>query len=87
MRNRQCWSDRLVASKDRQAQSKNKKRGKKNEDNLKFLTTYCNNLTRRAKEGKIDNIDVENSRLTVLIDLFGQETPVEVELLQVNVAK
>lgn len=38
-------------------------------------------------EGKIDNIDNENSKLTVLIDLFGQETPVEVELFQVNVAK
>ena len=38
-------------------------------------------------EGKIDSIDNENSKLTVLIDLFGQETPVEVELFQVNVTK
>ena len=38
-------------------------------------------------EGTIDSIDTENSRLTVLIDLFGQETPVEVELFQVNVSK
>lgn len=36
--------------------------------------------------GTIDNIDIENSKLTVLIDLFGQETPVEVELFQVTVA-
>lgn len=34
--------------------------------------------------GIIDSLDIENSRLTVLIDLFGQETPVEVELFQVN---
>ena len=34
--------------------------------------------------GTIDNIDVENSTLTVLIDLFGQETPVEVEMCQVS---
>lgn len=34
--------------------------------------------------GKIDNIDLENNRLNVLIDLFGQETPVEVEVYQVN---
>jgi len=34
--------------------------------------------------GAIDNLDLENSRLTVLIDLFGQETPVEVELFQVS---
>jgi transcription antitermination factor NusG len=27
---------------------------------------------------------MENNRLNVLIDLFGQETPVEVELFQVN---
>jgi transcriptional antiterminator NusG len=34
--------------------------------------------------GTIDTIDTENNRLTVLIDLFGQETPVEVELFQVS---
>ncbi len=34
--------------------------------------------------GTIDAIDMENNKLTVLIDLFGQETPVEVELYQVS---
>ncbi len=34
--------------------------------------------------GKVDNIYLENNRLNVLIDLFGQETPVEVEVYQVN---
>ena len=34
--------------------------------------------------GTVDTIDLENSRLNVLIDLFGQETPVEVELYQVS---
>lgn len=34
--------------------------------------------------GKVDNIDLENNRLNVLIDLFGQETPVEVEFYQVS---
>ncbi len=36
--------------------------------------------------GTIDSIDAENNRLNVLIDLFGQETPVEVEVSQVNKA-
>jgi transcription termination/antitermination protein NusG len=36
--------------------------------------------------GRIDSIDSENNRLNVLIDLFGQETPVEVELFQVSKA-
>ena len=36
--------------------------------------------------GTVDTIDIENNRLNVLIDLFGQETPVEVELFQVNKA-
>ena len=40
----------------------------------------------KGMEGNIDSIDTENSRLTVLIDLFGQETPVEVELFQVSIA-
>lgn len=34
--------------------------------------------------GTIDSIDLENNKLNVLIDLFGQETPVEVELYQVS---
>lgn len=36
--------------------------------------------------GKIDTIDEENQMLKVLIDLFGQETPVEVMLSQVEKA-
>ena len=36
--------------------------------------------------GKVDSIDLENNRLNVLIDLFGQETPVEVEVDQVSKA-
>ena len=38
----------------------------------------------KGMEGIINSLDLENSRLTVLIDLFGQETPVEVELFQVT---
>ena len=38
-------------------------------------------------DGTISNLDIENSRLTVLVDLFGQETPVEVELFQVSTIK
>ena len=38
----------------------------------------------KGMSGKVDSIDLENNRLNVLIDLFGQETPVEVEIFQVN---
>lgn len=34
--------------------------------------------------GTIDNLDLEKNHITVLIDLFGQETPVEVEIYQVS---
>ena len=40
----------------------------------------------KGMSGKVDTIDTENNRLNVLIDLFGQKTPVEVELFQVNKA-
>ncbi len=40
----------------------------------------------KGMTGVIDTIDVENNKLNVLIDLFGQETPVEVELFQVSKA-
>ncbi len=39
----------------------------------------------KGMEGVIDSIDTESAHLTVLIDLFGQETPVEVELFQVAI--
>ena len=35
-------------------------------------------------EGNIKDIDLENNRITVMIDLFGQETSVEVEPFQVQ---
>lgn len=38
----------------------------------------------KGMEGVIDSVDLENKCLNVLIDLFGQETPVEVELFQVS---
>ena len=41
----------------------------------------------KGMSGTIDSIDNENNRLNVLIDLFGQETPVEVELFQVSKVK
>ena len=34
--------------------------------------------------GKVDNIDLENNRLNIIIDLFGQETNVDVEVFQVS---
>ena len=34
--------------------------------------------------GSVETIDLENARLNILIDLFGQETPVEVEFFQVS---
>ena len=34
--------------------------------------------------GKVDNIDNENNRLNIIIDLFGQETSVDVEVFQVS---
>ncbi len=34
--------------------------------------------------GTIESIDKENARLNVLVDLFGQDTPAEVEMFQVS---
>ena len=36
--------------------------------------------------GKVQSIDLENEKINVLIDLFGQETPVEVNLVQISKA-
>lgn len=34
--------------------------------------------------GTVENIDLENNRLNIVIDLFGQETTVDVEVYQVS---
>ena len=34
--------------------------------------------------GKVDSIDLDNNRLNIIIDLFGQETNVDVEVYQVS---
>lgn len=36
--------------------------------------------------GKIDELDLENNKIVLLVDLFGQETSVEVELNQIQKA-
>lgn len=36
--------------------------------------------------GKIDSLDIQSQKLTVLLDLFGQETSVEAELSQIEKA-
>ena len=38
----------------------------------------------KGMHGKVDSINAETNRLSILIDLFGQETSVEVELYQVS---
>lgn len=38
----------------------------------------------KGMSGTIESIDKENNMLNVLVDLFGQPTPVEVELYQVS---
>ncbi len=36
--------------------------------------------------GKIDSVDLPNQKVMLLVDLFGQETSVEVELGQIEKA-
>lgn len=52
------------------------KRAKKNsqDEARKFLNTYCNNLTKRAKEGKIDNIIGRESEIQRAIQILCRRT-------------
>lgn len=51
------------------------KRGKKGkEDARKFLNTYCNNLTDRAKKGEIDNIIGRESEISRAIQILCRRT-------------
>lgn len=53
-----------------------RKRPKKNsqDDARKFLNTYCNNLTQRAKDGKIDNIIGRESEISRTIQILCRRT-------------
>lgn len=55
---------------------KRSKRGKKNsqDDARKFLNTYCNNLTDRAKQGKIDSIIGRESEISRAIQILCRRT-------------
>ncbi|MCC8072579.1 MAG: ATP-dependent Clp protease ATP-binding subunit [Clostridiales bacterium] len=55
---------------------KRSKRPKKNsqDDSRKFLNMYCNNLTQRAKEGKIDNIIGRESEIARTIQILCRRT-------------
>lgn len=55
---------------------KRSKRGKKNsqDESRKFLNTYCNNLTDRAKQGKIDNIIGRESEIERAIQILCRRT-------------
>lgn len=52
------------------------KRPKKNsqDESRKFLNTYCNNLTSRAKEGKIDNIIGRENEISRAIQILCRRT-------------
>lgn len=57
------------------SKSKGKKRNKKNqEDKRKFLNTYCNNLTDRAKKGEIDNIIGRESEIARTVQILCRRT-------------
>lgn len=48
-------------------------------DSVKIIAGPFNGMS-----GKVDTMDLENNRLNILIDLFGQETNVDVEVYQVS---
>ncbi len=48
-------------------------------DKVKIIDGPFTNMT-----GTIEELDLKGQKLTVLIDLFGQETPVEVDLTQIE---
>ena len=49
-------SDSLPAKREKPSRKSDKSEKSKPERELKFLTTYCTNLTERAAQGKLDNI-------------------------------
>ena len=62
-------------TKDGSKSKKNKKRHKNSQDeSRKFLNTYCNNLTLKAKNGEIDNIIGREQELTRTTQILCRRT-------------
>jgi ATP-dependent Clp protease ATP-binding subunit ClpA len=62
-------------TKDSNKTKKNRKRPKNSqEESRKFLNTYCNNLTLKAKKGEIDNIIGREQELTRTIQILCRRT-------------
>ena len=56
-------------------QKKNKKRHKNSqEDNRKFLNSYCTNLTDRAKRGEVDNIIGRENEISRTVQILCRRT-------------
>lgn len=47
-------------------------------------TVQVNDGPFKEYEGKVNSIDQERGKVEVLVDMFGRETPVELDFLQVN---
>lgn len=69
-------SDNASGTDDKsKSKGKNKKRPKKSQDDArKFLNTYCNNLTAKAKQGKIDNIIGRETEIARAIQILCRRT-------------
>lgn len=64
----------IKASDDENAEPKKKKKSEKTDKKRKTLETYCTNLTRRAKEGKIDRIIGRDKEINRVIQILSRRS-------------
>lgn len=62
-------------AKDTKSKKKGKRSNKKGKDDgLKYLNTYCNNLTARARDGKLDNIIGREQEISRIVQILCRRT-------------
>lgn len=64
-------TDNTEQGRKRRSKRSNKK---SQDDSRKFLNTYCNNLTQRAKDGKIDNIIGREKEISRAVQILCRRT-------------
>ncbi len=67
-------SDSEKSSDDAQSEKKSRKKPEKPDKKRKCLESYCTNLTRRAKEGKIDNIIGRDKEIYRVLQILSRRT-------------
>ncbi|MDE6784918.1 MAG: ATP-dependent Clp protease ATP-binding subunit, partial [Ruminococcus sp.] len=64
----------LFGSRENREKNKERSKEKKNDRKLKFLNSYCTNLSQKAADGKLDNIIGRDKEIARVVQILSRRT-------------